>query len=156
MRIFNAIMVFSTFCLAFNLSLAEAVGDYREAVHIVVITDDEGIHYARGCAFYNLRDQLIEGVDNIDYTHSIDDSPLYEIRLLGKFGEETIYVGDHWLNTQDGTSLLSSATYDRVVALIENRIGSGVAKAKVDSSIEKALDRILDPLYVEDNRCSKQ
>lgn len=156
MRTSNSIMLLSICCLAIGMSHADSVGNYREAQRIVVITDVEGIHYAHGCAFYELRDLLVDGTSNVTDTGSMADTPLYEIRVLGKFGKSTVYVGDHWMGTPEGASLLPSATYDRVVELIEMRKGQGVAKAKISKSIQRALDRILDPVYVEENRCSSR
>ena len=156
MKISRSMLLVSIFCLVVSLSHADAVGDYREAQRIVVITDDEGIHYAHGCAFYELRDLLADGARNVTDTVNIGDAPLYEIRVLGKFGKTTVYVGDHWIDTIEGTALLPSAAYDRVVELIERRKGQGVAKVKIGASIQRALDHILSPVYVEENRCSNR
>lgn len=143
-------------CLASGLSFADAVNEFSDAQRIVVITEDEGIHYARGCAFYEFRDLLAENVGNDSAPAAATAPQLYEIRMLGKFGERTVYLGDRRIQTAEGTVSVPTDTYDRMVELIEKRKGQGVAAANVDTSVKRALIQIQDPAYVEEKRCSNR
>lgn len=154
MKFSTLVIIFTLSCLAANLSQADATSDYRDALRIVVITDVEGIHYASGCAFYELRDLISEGAVNSANTMGKAGNPLYEIRVLGKTGEKPVYVGDHWISTSEGAASLSSATYDRIVELVEMRKGQGVTKARINASIRRALEHIQDPTFVEEHRCT--
>ena len=127
----------------------------RDAIRFVVITDDEGIHYERGCVFYELRELLAENESNAIDAVDLSDVPLFEVRLLGKSGNSTIYVGDHWMSTSAGTTLLPNKVYERIAALVEMRKGEGVPKSKIDTSIRRASKRIRHPNYVEENRCTE-
>lgn len=154
MKYSTLVIIFTLSFLAANLSQADATSDYRDALRIVVITDDEGIHYASGCAFYELRDLISEGAVSSTYTMAKADDPLYEIRVLGKAGEKSVYVGDHWIGNSEGATSLSSATYERIVELVERRKGQGVTQARIDASIRRALEHIQDPAFVEEHRCT--
>lgn len=139
--------------LGSGLSYADAANEYGYAQRIVVITDDEGIHYAQFCAFYELRDLIAENVNN-DVVPAGGAAPrLYEIRVLGKFGERVVYVGDHQISTEKGTVFVPIDAYRRIVELIEKRRGQGVSTAKVEPSVKQAIARIQSPLYVEEDRC---
>lgn len=148
------IIVVALFCLVGTASIAGSSPDYNNALRLVVITDDEGIHYAHGCAFYELRNLLADGASNAAEIVADTGVPTYEIRLLGKFGERTVYLGNYWLVTPDGTVPLTTATYSRIIELIETRKGQGVATAGINTSVRSALEQILDPAYIEDDRCS--
>ena len=142
--------------LTSGLSYADSASEFRDAQWIVVITANEGIHYARGCAFYELRDLIAENVGNGAASTDGTAHHLYEIRVLGKLGERLVYVGDHWITTAENTALIPIDDFSRIVQLIEKRRGSGVSPAMVDPSVKRALARIQDPAYVEDNRCSNK
>ena len=113
-----------------------SVDEYRHAQQIVVVTDYEGIHYAPGCAFYELRDLIASNVGNLVIPASATGPDLYEIRVLGKFGEKVVYVGDHQIKSVEGTVFVPTDAYGRIVELIEMRRGSGVSTAKVDLSVK--------------------
>lgn len=153
MKVLSFSILVSVCCLAINPAQADQI---RDSLRIVVITDDEGIHYERGCAFYELRELLAENESNASDAIDRSDVPLFEVRLLGKPGNSTVYVGDHWMSTSAGTALLPSKAYERIAALVERRIGAGVPISKIDTSIRRASKRIQDPTYVEENRCTKR
>ena len=142
-------------CVASGHLYADAANVYRDAQRIVVVMDNEGVHYAHGCAFYELRDLIAENVDNAAITADAAAPRNYEIRVLGKFGEKTVYVGDHQIMTAERTVAVPDAAFARIVKLIEKRRGQGVASAFVEASVKQALARIQDPAYVEENRCSR-
>jgi len=156
MRVSDISILVSICCLATSLAQADSADHFREAQRLVVITQDEGIHYAQFCAFYELRELLAESVGNISEANLITDSPLFEVRVLGKAGEATAYVGDHWISTDSGAALLPSATYERLVELVDKRRGQGVARAKIDATVLRALKQIQRPTYVEQNMCAKR
>lgn len=130
-----------------------SIGD---AIRLVVITESEGIHYERGCTFYDFRELLAENESNSLITDDLSETPLFEIRLIGRSGTSTVYVGDHWMSTAAGTTLLPSKAYERIVTLIERRKGAGVPKSKIDMTIRRASKRIQDPSFVEENRCAER
>ena len=154
MRVSEFLILVSICCLAASLAQADSVDRIREAQRIVVITHDEGIHYAQFCGFYELRELLAESIVNVSEAVETTDSPLFEVKVIDKAGETTAYVGDHWISTDSGVALLSSATYDRLVELVDMRRGSGVAKAKIDASVQRALNQLRDPEYAEQNMCA--
>lgn len=135
-----------------QLSAGETT-NIHDAIRIVVVTDDEGIHYEHGCGFYELRELLAENEAHVSEAPDLAVDPLYEIRVLGKSGKSTVFVGDHWLITSAGTALLPTATYERITELIQMRKGQGVPKPRLEASIRRASKRIQDPGYVEENRC---
>lgn len=139
--------------LAAHAEKETSIGD---AIRIVVITENEGIHYERGCAFYEFRELLAENESNALVADDLSDVPLFEVRLLGTSGNSTVYVGDHWVSTSAGTILLPNKTYERIAALVEMRKGEGVPKSKIEMSIRRASKRIQDPNYVEENRCAER
>ncbi|WP_156762705.1 hypothetical protein [Woeseia oceani] len=126
-----------------------------DAIRMIVITGDEGIHYERGCAFYELRALLARHED--DAMAAIDRSkvPQFEIRLIGKAGTATVYVGERWMRTATGTATFPADEYERIVALVDKRKGEGVPKDKIDASIRRATKLIQHPKYVEDKRCEE-
>ena len=136
--------------------VAAETNQVRDAIRLVVITENEGIHYERGCAFYEFRELLAENESNALFANDLSDAPLFEVRLIGKSGNSTIYVGDHWMSTTAGTALLPSKAYERIAALVEMRKGEGVPESKIDMSIRRASKRIQDPNFVEENRCAEQ
>ena len=136
-----------------NLAFADSLSGYRDAQRIIVITDDEAIHYASFCGFYELRDLLVESVARVSADVIMTEAPKFEIKLLSKSGEHTVFIGDHWIRTVDGTALLTTVSYERIVEYVEKRKGHGQPKAKVDGTIQQILRRINDPAYVEENMC---
>lgn len=143
--------------LALSPQLVSAeTNQVRDAIRIVVITENEGIHYERGCVFYEFRELLAENESNALVADDLSDAPQFEVRLIGKSGNSTIYVGDHWMRTTAGTTLLPNKAYERITALVEMRKGEGVPKSKIDMSIRRASKRIQDPNFVEENRCTEQ
>jgi hypothetical protein len=134
-------------------SRADEVPSVGDAQQIVVIRNGEGIHYAHGCAFYELRDLLSEGVDGVSRDVSTPDTPLFEVRLVGKSGVSTVYVGDHWISTEGRVAVLASATYDQILKLVAKRKGGGVPESRIEESVQVALTKIKRPTYVEENRC---
>jgi len=134
-------------------SRAEEAHSVGDAQRIVVIRAGEGIHYAHGCAFYELRDLLLEGVDGLSQEVGTPDAPSFEVRLIGKSGVSTVYVGDHWISSEGRVAVLASATYDRILKLVEKRKGGGVPESKMEKSVQVALSEIKRPTYVEENRC---
>ncbi len=149
-----SLILFVVCWLASDLSCADAENEYRDAQRIVVITDDEGIHYAQFCAFYELRDLIAENVGNDEVPAGGTAPALYEVRVLGKFGERVVYVGDHQITTDKNTALVPTDAYARIVKLIEKRRGQGVSAAMIGPSVRRALARIQRPEYIEENRCS--
>lgn len=137
----------------FSSAYADTLNGYRDAQWIIVITEDEAIHYASFCLFYELRELLVESVGNVSAAVSMTEAPKFEIKVLSKSGEYTAFVGDHWIRTDDGTALLTSASYERIVESVERRRGGGQPKAKVNRSIQQILKRIKDPAYAEQNMC---
>ena len=156
MKSSTSLLILVAGCLASDLSYADAANEYSIAQRIVVITEDEGIHYARGCAFYELRDLIAENVDGDSVTAAATTPQLYEIRFLGKFGEKTVYLGDRQIQATEGTFWVPPDSYDRIVELIEKRRGQGIAVANVDASTKVALTQIRDPAYVEEKHCSSR
>ncbi len=128
----------------------------RDAIRIVAITADEGIHYERGCSFYELRELLAENESDTAGAIELSKVPLFEFRLIGKSGNSTIYVGDHWMRTSAGTTVLPIKAYERIAALVALRKGAGVPKAKIDKSIRRATKLIRHPKYLEENKCAEQ
>jgi len=143
-------------CFVISSAQADPVDRFREAQRIVVITEEEGIHYAQFCAFYELRGLLAESIGNVSEAVTTTDSPLFEVRAISKAGEATAYVGDHWISTDSGTALLPSVTYDRLVELVDKRRGQGVAKGSIDATVQQALNQIQRPTYVEQNMCANR
>jgi len=154
MRLSAFALLFSAFCLLVGSAYADSTDGYRDAQRIIVITNDEAIHYAYACGFYELRDLLAESVENVSDSLSMSGTPAFEVRVLGKSGEHKAYVGDHWISTAEGAALIPSATYDRIVEMVERRKGQGETKSTVSKSVQQILGRIQDPAYVEENRCS--
>ena len=149
-------LFFAVVTLALSTQLiADETIYIRDAIRIVVITDDEGIHYERGCAFYELRDLLAANENNASHEVGPSGDPLFEVRVLTRSGNSTVYVGDHWMRTAVGTALLTTSTYERIAVLVQKRMGAGQPISKVDSSIRRASKLIQGPIYVEDNRCEK-
>jgi hypothetical protein len=153
MRMIVFVVLASVSLFGFNLALADSLSGYRDAQRIIVITEDEAIHYATFCLFYELRELLVESVGNVSAAVSMSEAPRFEIKVLSKSGEHTVFVGDHWIRTDDGAALLTSASYERIVESAERRRGEGQPKAKVNRSIQQILKRIRDPAYVEQNMC---
>lgn len=153
MRMIVYLALASVSIFGFNLAFADSLSGYRDAQRIIVITEDEAIHYATFCLFYELRELLVESVGNVSAAVSVTEAPKFEIKLLSKSGEYTAFVGDHWIRTDGGTALLTSASYELIVESVERRRGEGQPKAKVNRSIQQILKRIKDPAYVEQNMC---
>ena len=151
----SLLLVVIIFVLSPRLVASETY-EIRDAIRIVAITTDEGIHYERGCAFYELRELLVENERNAKVSTDRSSISLFEFRLIGKSGNSTIYVGDHWMRTSAGTTLLKKEAYARIVAIVEMRKGAGVPKSKIDKSIRRATKLIRHPKYVEENRCAEQ
>jgi hypothetical protein len=126
------------------------IGDTQR---IVVIRNSEGIHYAHGCAFYELRDLISESVSDTSEKMGTPDTPFFEVRLIGKSGVRTVYVGDHWMSKAGRVVVLTSATFDRILKLVEKRKGGGVPRSRIEKSVQAALSEIQRPTYVEENRC---
>ena len=142
------------------VSVASAFADpsaaIRNSQRIVVVTDSEGIHYAHGCAFYEMRDLLADGTRSTTELVSVNGEAQFEIRILGKTGDTPAQLGDRWIRIDGQAFSLSDATYDRIIALIDARKGAGVGKQRVANSIQAALEQIQDPAYVEQNRCQQR
>ena len=132
---------------------AEEAPHIGDTQRIVVIRNGEGIHYAHGCAFYELRDLLSEGVGDTSKKIGTPDTLFFEVRLIRKSGVSTVYVGDHWISTTGRVTVLTSATYDRILKLVEKRKGGGVPESRIEKSVQAALSEIQRPTYVEENRC---
>lgn len=156
MRMIVIVALASVILFGFNSAFADSQTGYRDAQRIIVITNDEAIHYAQFCGFYEFRDLLVESVGNVSAAMSTLDPPKFEIRVLSKSGEYTAFVGDHWIRTADGAALLTTASYERIVEFVDKRKGSGQPKAKVAGSIKQILGRINDPAYVEENMCTNR
>ena len=135
---------------------AEEETSIGDAIRIVVITENEGIHYERGCAFYEFRELLAENEIDALVADDLSDAALFEVRVIGKSGNFRIYVGDHWMSTIAGTTLVPSKAYERIAALVEMRKGEGAPKSKIDMTIRRASKRIQDPNFVEENRCAER
>ncbi|MEQ8206031.1 MAG: hypothetical protein RIA65_07640, partial [Woeseia sp.] len=116
---------------------------------------DEGIHYERGCAFYELRAILARSESAAKGPIDRSKVPLFEVRLIGKAGASTLYLGEHWMRTSTGTATLPTGDYERIVALVDKRKGEGVPTAKLEASIRRATKLIQHPKYVEDKRCEE-
>ena len=132
---------------------APSIGDTQR---IVVISNGEGIHYAHGCAFYELRDLISKGVRDTSKRIGTPDTPFFEVRLIGKSGVSTVYVGDHWMSATGRVAVLTSATYDRILKLVEKRKGGGVPTSRIEKSVRAALSEIQRPTYEEENRCANR
>ena len=145
----------AAFCLVSGPVVADSIDGFRDAQRIIVITDNEAIHYASFCAFYEIRELLSEGLKDASESISVPGVAKYEVRALARSGEYTARIGDHWIQTKEGTALLSTARYERILALIEPRLGKGAPKAKTGKAVRQILARIQDPAYVEENLCSK-
>jgi hypothetical protein len=135
---------------------AEEAPSVEDTQRIVVIRNGEGIHYAHGCAFYELRDLLWEGVGDSSKQKGMPDTPFFEVRLIGKSGVSTVHVGDHWVSTAGGVTVLTAATYARILKPVEKRRGGGVPESKIEKSVQAALSEIQRPTYVEENRCPQR
>ncbi len=153
MRTIVFVILVSVIGFDFSSAYADTLSGYRDAQRIIVITDDEAIHYASFCLFYELRELLVDSVGNVSAAVSMTEAPTFEIKVLSKSGEYTAFIGDHWIRTVDGTALLTSASYERIVESVERRRGEGQPKAKVNRSIQQILKRIKDPAYLEQNMC---
>jgi hypothetical protein len=140
-------------CLSWNRVQANTADDFRDAQRIVVVTEDEGIVYAQFCGFYELRDLLAESVSSPARTFEPAGLVLFEVTAIGREGETVAQVGDHWISTSDGSALLTSETFGRLMQLVDDRKGQGIPKAKVPASNQRALEHIQDPAYIEQNLC---
>lgn len=151
------LLLFVVVTLAYGPQLfAEAPSEIRDAQRIVVVTDDEGIHYQSGCAFYELRELLATNEGNVSKDLAPAGEPLFEVRTLSRSGNATVYVGDHWMSTSNGVTLLPTDMYERIVLLVQKRKGQGVTKSNVEASIHQASALIQDAAFVEENRCDRQ
>jgi hypothetical protein len=156
MKLCTFALFVSTFCLIANPAYSDSIEGYRDAQRIIVITDDEAIHYAQFCGFYELRELLTESVENVSDSISVAGVPKFEVRVLAKSGEYQAYVGDHWISTDEGAALIRPATYKRILEHVEMRKGHGAAKSTVGKSVQQILGRIQDPAYVEQDMCPKR
>ena len=154
MAIKSKSLFFAAFTLALSTQLIADEPIYiRDAIRIVVVTDNEGIHYQSGCAFYELRALLAANESNASQDVVLSGDSLFEARVLTRSGNSTVYLGDHWMSTDAGTALLTTTSYERITALVQMRKGEGVRKPKIEASIRRASERIQDPIYVEENKC---
>ena len=135
---------------------ADQSNEIRIAQHIVVITPDEGIHYARFYGFYELREILSESIADLSEALTTAGSPLFEVRAIGTDSELTAHIGDHWISTEDGVAILSPPVFKRLIELIEKRKGHGVPLPDLEASIQHAADQIRDPAYVEQDMCDSR
>lgn len=156
MRVLIFAFLVSTFCMTAGPAYADSTDGYRDAQRIIVITDDEAIHYAQFCGFFELRELLAESVENVSDSVSVAGAPKFEVRVLAKSGEYRAYVGDHWISTNEGTALIPSANYERILRYVENRRGQGASKSTVNKSVQQILGRVQDPAYVEQDMCSQR
>lgn len=140
--------------LLLPVSQAEEASTIDDALRIVVVGNGEGIHYAHGCYFYELRSLLSQGFMEDKKSDELPDAPLYEVRLIGKSGVANAYIGDHWISIAGRVGILSPAQFDRILVLIEDRKGQGVRESALEESVQAALSKIQDSSYLEDNRCS--
>lgn len=141
--------------LGVNAAADDASNIPGQAVRMVVIANDEGIHFAHGCTFYELRGLIADVADNVSKSTNTKGKALYELRLLGVAGQSTIHIGDHWMRTPDGAAPIPATAFIRIRELIENRKGQGVKKRRIEASIKRALTIVQSPGFVEDNRCGK-
>ena len=139
--------------LPFQCANAGDVSSIDDSQRIVVITDGEAIHYARGCVFYKLRGLISESVRTLADPPRIPNDAIFEVRVLGVDGETTLLVGDNGISSTDGSALPSDSTMSRVFELVEMRRGQGVRGSKIETSIQSALAEIQSPTYVEEDRC---
>lgn len=140
--------------LSGSVSIADDAEPYAKAFRIVVFTADEGIIFANACRFYELRDILAESAINVSAEHrETGNAHVFEIRMLGKDGEHTLYVGDRWIASPDGMTHIDAARYKRIADIVAERKGQGGPKDTVKALIGRYLADIKDPNYVEDNRC---
>jgi hypothetical protein len=72
-----------------------------------------------------------------------------------RFLSMTISIG-HWISTIDGSALLTTATYDRLMQLVADRKGQGIPKDRVPASNKRDLQHIQDPGYIEQNLCGNR
>ena len=150
-------LLFAAVLLAVSTqSVADETYPIRDAIRMVVITGDEGIHYERGCPFYELRALLADNESKATGANASSNESLFEIKLIGKAGTRTLFVGDRWMRTSTGTAVLSVEVFERITALIESRKGAGVPKARIEASVRRATKLIQHPKYVEDQRCAEQ
>lgn len=152
---YQSIFLAAMLLAASPLLIAADAPPVRDAIRMIVITGDEGIHFERGCAFYELRAILARNESAASGAIDRSKEPLFEVRLIGKAGNSTLFLGEHWMRTSAGTAMLPAADYERIVALVEKRKGEGVPTDKLDASIRRATKLIQHPKYVEDKRCEE-
>jgi len=154
MRIVHLILVgLLTFALT-DTSRANSVETVHSAQEVVVLTASEGIIYARFCGFYEMRDLIAEGLLGPASDEGDVSQPQFEIRVLGPKGESVVFVGDHWIRSEDGVFLLPSPIYDRIAESVSSRKGEGVPLARVDAINAISIQKYKSAGYKEVNRCS--
>ena len=153
MKAISLIGISMLFIVFSNVAKANSVDDVRSAQRIVVLDDSEGIVFSNFCGFYELRALVVKGLRGAVGDDTGLSNPLYELRILGRFGETIVYIGDHWIKSQDGASSLSDATFERIVELVSRRKGQGIPLSKVDSVNARAIRQFNRSDYKEDNRC---
>lgn len=155
MKIRISVVSLLLICLCVNAAGDDSGNSIGESLRLVVIANDEGIHYAHGCAFYELRGLIADAATGVSKSAEAKGKPLYDVRLLAKGGQNTVHIGDHWIRTAAGVARIPSDKYQRIVELIENRKGQGIKKRRIEASVKRALAIVQSPDYVEDNRCAR-
>ena len=147
-------ILFGFLILLVPVSQAEEASSLEDGLRIVVVGNGEGIHYAHGCYFYELRSLLSQGFMENTKTDDLPGAPLYKVRLIGKSGVANADIGDRRISIAGGVGILSPDQFDRILVLIEDRKGYGVTEATIEQSVQLALAENQDSSYLEDNRCS--
>ncbi|MDO3381249.1 hypothetical protein [Gilvimarinus algae] len=153
MKHLSLIMISILLYLAVGTARSNSIDEASTAQRIVVLNESEGIVYAHFCAFYELRALIADGLSGAKEDEVGLSSPMYELRMLSRSGESTVYIGDHWIQSSDGMFSLSSEVFERIVELVSSREGRGIPLSKVEAYNAKAIRQFRRPDYKEDNRC---
>ena len=133
---------------------AVAETDISEAQWIVAETNDEIIHYATFCGFFELRALLRNAVNDGSQPSSAMSDQTLTFHLIGKNGVSRIAIGPEWISVEDNVTTLDHESYLNILALVKNRFGRGAPKKNVEKKIASIHERIVDPAYKVENRCS--
>lgn len=144
------------FLMVTPLAAAGSESTFQETQRIVVISNGEGIHYARGCRFYTLRDLIADSAANLADASRPPGNALFEFRLLGIEGVTTMYLGDHWISGDAESAKLTDSVFKQLLEMIDARKGQGAPERSIEVSIRSALAEIQSLTYKEDNRCSRR
>ena len=133
---------------------AAAETNVSEAQWIVAETDDEVIHYATFCGFFELRTLLHNALKNGSVPGNGMSDQTLTFHVIGKNGVSRIAIGPEWISIEDNVTVLDHESYSNILALVKKRAGRGASKKNIENKIASIHEKIADPAYRAENRCS--